>query len=340
MADRGFLAPRKRSNSGSPLSSGLRGLAALPLAAAAGWIIYSDLVIDHKVVLPEAIPSERKPYESRAAGVLSYYWNRGEAGRPLVLIHSINAAASAYEMRPLFMRYRSQRPVYALDLPGFGFSERSKRLYSPGLYVAAILDFLETQVKEPADVVALSLSSEFAARAALDRPELFNSLTIISPTGFSQRQNERGSQRASQRGIGHMLHALFAFPIWARPFYDLIATRSSIEFFLKQSFIGPLPQDLVDYDYAASHQPGAENAPLYFISGMLFTPTICQSVYERLQIPTLVIYDRDNFTSFEMLPDLLARNNAWQAVRLVPTLGLPQFERLNDTAEVLDRFWK
>jgi pimeloyl-ACP methyl ester carboxylesterase len=49
---------------------------------------------------------------------------------PLLLIHSVNAAASAYEVRPLFDHYRGRRPVYALDLPGFGQSDRSDRLYS------------------------------------------------------------------------------------------------------------------------------------------------------------------------------------------------------------------
>jgi pimeloyl-ACP methyl ester carboxylesterase len=324
----------------SPVSSGLKGLAGLAFGAAASWILYSHLAIDHKAPLPEALPGERKTFRSPTGGALSYYQDTSKAGRPLVLIHSVNAAASAYEMRPLFLHYRGQRPVFALDLPGFGFSERPKRVYSPALYEAAVLDFLQEQVGEPADVLALSLGSEFAARAALARPDLFNSLVLISPTGFSLRSETRASQRAGQSGLGDLLHPAFAFPLWARPFYDLLTTLTSIRYFLRQSFIGGVPSDLVDYDYAAAHQPGAEYAPLYFISGKLFTPRVRQAVYERVQVPTLVLYDRDNFTSFEMLPDLLAKNPAWQAVRLVPTLGLPHFERLEDTVEVLDKFWR
>ena len=65
-----------------------------------------------------------------------------------------------------------------------------------------------------------------------------------------------------------------------------------------------------------------------------------RNVYAQVQVPTLVLYDRDGFTSFELLPDLLAKNDSWQAVRLVPTLGMPQFERTEHMVEVLDRFWE
>lgn len=330
----------KRKDSPSLASMVLKGTAAIPLAAAGSWIVYSNLAIDHNAPLPDALPAARGVFPSRVAGQMSYYAHRKEASRPLVLIHSVNAAASAYEMRPLFLHYLGQRPVYALDLPGFGFSERSKRIYSPTLYAGAIVDFLETQVGEAADVLALSLGAEFAARAALAAPELFNSLVLVSPTGFSMGESERGSQQASKYGTSNFLHPAFSFPLWARPFYDLLATRTSIEYFLQKSFMGPVPQDLIDYAYATAHRPGAEHAPLYFISGKLFTPNVRQVVYEHLHVPTLVLYDRDNFTSFEMLPDLLAQNASWQAVRLVPTLGLPHYERLEDTVEVLDRFWQ
>ena len=333
-------ALREREENPSLLGAGLKGLATASLAAAGGWILYSNFAIDHEMALPDALPADRKVYQSSTAGQLSYYLSRNETGKPLVLIHSINAAASAYEMRPLYLQYSSRRPVYALDLPGFGFSSRLNRAYSPALYEAAILDFLETQVGEPVDMVALSLGCEFAARVALTAPERIDSLTLISPTGLGLKSNERSSQQAGRSGLGQYLHPVFSFPLWARPFYDLLTTRSSITYFLEQSFMGAVPHDLIDYAYLTAHQPGAEHAPLHFISGKLFTPNIRRNVYAQVQVPTLVLYDRDAFTSFELLPDLLAENESWQAVRLVPTLGMPQFERTEDMVEVLDRFWE
>lgn len=54
-------------------------------------------------------------------------------GAPVVLVHSVNAAASSFEMRPLFEGLRGERPVLAFDLPGFGRSQRGPRRYDRAL---------------------------------------------------------------------------------------------------------------------------------------------------------------------------------------------------------------
>lgn len=320
--------------------SGVERLLTGTLAVAAGWIVWSNFGINHELDLPEAIPAERKVFYSSRAGKLSYYSDREGQGTPLVLLHSINAAASSYEMRPLFEHYRGKRPVYALDLPGYGFSERSQRVYYAELFSNAILDFLAQEVGAPADVVALSLTAEFAARAAQAEPERFHSLTLLSPTGFSMSESNYRSQRARSSGASQMIYPVLAFPVWSRALFDLISTRASIRYFLEQSFVGPVPDALVDYAYATSHQPGAENVPLYFISGKLFTPDVRTRIYENVHTPTLVLYDHDAFTNFDLLPRLLERNPDWQAERIIPTMGLPQWDQPARTTAAMDGFWE
>ena len=85
--------------------------------------------------LPKAFDAELHRTDT-SAGEVAYY--RAGTGAPLLLIHSINAAATAYEMKPLFDRFVGERTVYAIDLPGFGFSARSDRDYSIALYTEAI----------------------------------------------------------------------------------------------------------------------------------------------------------------------------------------------------------
>ena len=310
------------------------------LAAAGGWWVYSKLGINHDAELPPAIDAQRTNFTTKAAGRLSYYSDQRASGAPLVLIHSVNAAASAFEMKPLFEQYRNTRPVYAPELPGYGFSSRADRDYTPELFADAIREFLESEVGKPADVIALSLSSEFVARAALTAPQLFRSLTLVSPTGMNTKREARASDKAGKEGGNETFYAVSSNPLWARAFYDLIATPASIRYFLQKSFVGPVPQDLAHYGYLTSHQPGAEHVPLRFISGKLFTKEVRERFYERLNVPTLVVFDEDGFVSFEKLPTLTAANPKVKAVRLEPSKGLPQFEMPSRTAQVLDSFWR
>ena len=333
-------AMRKKNNARAAIATATGTLLAVPLALAGGWIAFSKLVIDHSVPLPKAIDSEWQTFLGERSGMLTFYVDSHAAGRPLVVLHSINAAGSSYEMRPLFEHYKHHRPVFALDLPGFGFSERSDRRYSPQLYSDAILDFIETQVGEPSDVVALSLTSEFAARAALVRPNWFHSLTFISPTGFTAREQARASQQASMNRTSGKFYRLFALPLWAQAFYDLIASKPSIHYFLQGSFVGEVDRGLEEYSYATGHQPGARYAPLYFVSGKLFTRDVRSDIYDFLTMPLLVIYDRDPFVRFDLLPEMLATHDHWRGARIIPSNGLPQFEQLDKTVASLDEFWK
>jgi pimeloyl-ACP methyl ester carboxylesterase len=298
--------------------------------AAGGWLLYSRFGVNRRMTLPPAIDADQERFVGENTRFLSYYVDRKGTGRPLVLIHSINAAGSAYEMRPLFEQYRGKRPVYALDLPGFGFSERADREYTPTLYKEAILDLLRMKVGEPADVVALSLGSEFAAMAALEQPDLFHTLTLISPTGFSERSGPPKNDG---------LLAFLRNPLWSQAVFDLLVTKGSIQYFLQMSFAGVVDPGLAAYDYLTTHQPGARHAPLHFVSGQLFTPTVRVEVYEKLTLPVLVIHDRDGFVRFDHLPATLRACPNWQAKLIVPTKGLPQFEKLTETTAALDEFW-
>lgn len=287
-----------------------------------------------------AIAAERREFSSAAAGRISYYVAREGAGRPLILVHSVNAAASAYEMGPLFEAYRQQRPVYAPDLPGCGFSERADRAYAPASFLAALTDLLTGGVREegPVDLVALSLGSEFAAIAALALPERIRSLALISPSGLGYAGEPFTDAERAARGADRALCG-FSVRVWSQPLYDLLVTPPSIRYFLQQSFHGAPDAGLVAYDYQTSHQPGARHAPLHFISGKLFTRDILTTVYERLTQPTLVIHEEDGFVSFDQVPALVARRPNWQVARIRPTRGLPHFERLPETRAALDRFW-
>ena len=123
-----------------------------------------------------------------------YAWTRGGIsytvrgrGEPLVLIHGIYAGASSFEYRRVFAQLAEHHRVYAFDLLGFGLSDRPRITYTPDLYVALIQDFVRQVVggmDHPVQVIASSLGAAFTIRAAAERPDLFDRLALIEPTGI------------------------------------------------------------------------------------------------------------------------------------------------------------
>ena len=321
------------TNSKKRAGFGWKIIGGLAVAAGVGYL-YKQSQEEDIVPLPKAIETDLEQFHSSVAGELFYYVDRRQSGRPLLLLHSINAAPSSMEVRPLFDHYRQERPVYSLELPGFGFSERSEhQAYVPALYTQAIIEMVSTQIGTAVDAIALSLTSEFVAQAALQRPDLFNSLTLVSPTGFQAGQAEK--EYPEER-----LYKFFSFPGFSQALYSLLTKRSVIKYYLDQSFLGTAAPELAAYAYATSHQPKARFAPLYFLSTQLFTWDILPAVYEKLSTPVLVLYDEDPNVTFENLQSLVDTRPNWQATRLAPSRGLPHWEMLSQVAVVLAQFWE
>jgi pimeloyl-ACP methyl ester carboxylesterase len=293
------------------------------------------MLVDHAMQLPPAVSGDRREHNGRA-GRISYYC--AGQGEPLLLIHSINAAASAYEVRPVFEHLRARYRVYAPDLPGFGFSDRSARDYTVRLYVDAVHDMLrvieDESGGEPIGALAVSLSSEFLARTVTEVPGRFRSLTLVTPTGFSR--GYRAIQGEGSREIPGM-HAFFTFPLWSQPFYDLLVSKRSVRYFLQRTFgRKDVDEGMVEYDWRTAHQPGAKHAPYAFVSGRLFSRDI-RRVYERLTLPVWVPHaTRGDFKDFSAADWARARPN-W-SFQPFESGALPHFEHPEAFLASLDRF--
>ena len=235
--------------------------------------------------LPPAIDAHC-PVNLGRAGSVRYY-AAGE-GRPLLLLHSINAAASAREVRLVFDHFRESRRVYAPDLPGFGRSDRSPRDYSVQLYCDAILDMIDVihgdAAPEPVDVMAVSLTSEFVARVASEAPQLFRSLTFVSATGF-QKGSDKLRQPKGSTLEKSLLSKAFNVSMLRGPLYRWLVRPESIRENLERIWGSQrFDRDLAEYADLSTHQPDAENAPLAFLSGRLSSGDI-RTVYESLRLP-------------------------------------------------------
>ena len=272
--------------------------------------------------LPPALDAERLDFVGKA-GAQSFY-SAGE-GAPLLLFHSINAAGSAFEMRPVFEHYRCTRHVFAPDLPGYGFSERSARDYSPRLFTDAVHDMLDqVPADAPVDAMALSLTSEFLARAASERPERFRSLTFITPTGFDRRSRKLRAPEGETREVPG-LHKVLTAPLWRRGLYRALTRPGVIRYFLKRtSGSDHFDEALAAYCDVTTRQPGADHVVYAFLSARLFSKDI-RDVYERLEMPVWMPHaTRGDFKDFSGA-DWAREADNW-TVQPIEGGALPHFE--------------
>ena len=295
-------------------------------------------------LLPLAVPASLTILDS-PVGRLGLY-HAGPDGEsaglpPLLLVHSVNAAGSSAEMAPLFQHYRRDRVVYSIDLPGFGFSDRSERGYSPQLMtdaLIAVLAHLRSSLGVQAvDVAGLSLAGEFVARAQCQKPDWVRRVALISPTGFS-RSKRRYGPPGSTLSVP-WLYRLFTWPGWSQGIYKTLTRPGVIRYFLQRSWGSKqIDEALWRYDVITTRQLGARHAPLVFVSAGLFSADI-NTLYESMRCPVWVsMATRGDFTDYQGRSTLADRPN-WQFHTVVGG-ALPYFEDLGTFTAQLDPFWR
>lgn len=294
--------------------------------------------------MPAPLKAERFDLRDSGGGRIACYASISAETTlpPLLLVHSVNAAATAYEMGPLFEHYRKNRSVYALDLPGFGLSDRSERPYTPRLMTDAVLA-LATEVRRrhggsAIDLMALSLGCEFAARAATEAADSFRSVALISPTGFDKRSAKAAHNNAGAKTRAMpWLHSILNVSLWKRGLFSALTSRASIRFFLQKTFgAKEIDEGLLEYDYIATHQPGAENAPYYFVSGYLFS-TDALNLYRALRIPVWMAHGvRGDFVDYDQKTEVQHLPN-WR-IDVFQTGAMPHFEKPGEFTARYDDF--
>lgn len=288
--------------------------------------------------LPPGCPGEVR-YLDTPSGRIAMYRSGPASGLPMLLVHSVNAAACAYEVLPLYEHFAKTRPVYAFDLPGYGLSDRSDRPYTIRLMTDAVLavraEIARLHGSTGVDATALSLGCEFLARAAVERPEAFRSLALVSPTGFSGSKPREGVRGASLGVAG--LYRVLSSGLLSDAIFNNLTRPRVIRYFLEKTWGGKnISEGLWEYDCLTTRMPGAKHAPLYFVSAFLFGADAF-SLYRALALPVWMSHGvRGDFTDYRLKNHLAGKPN-WRITQYA-TGAFPQFELPQDFMRDHDAF--
>lgn len=97
---------------------------------------------------------------------------------PILFIHGFGSSLDqwARNMKPLSLHRR----VYALDLLGFGASEKAAIAYNSDLWVAQIYDFWRRFIGEPMVLIGHSLGALVSATVAIKHPTIVQRLALVT----------------------------------------------------------------------------------------------------------------------------------------------------------------
>ena len=114
--------------------------------------------------------------QSAVIGSHRLFYRTGGDGKPVILIHGIGASSQiwARNLDPLARNYQ----VYALDMIGFGRSERSRPAYTVADHVNCLRDFMSHLKIEKTSLIGHSMGGLIALDFCLAYPEMVDKLIL------------------------------------------------------------------------------------------------------------------------------------------------------------------
>ena len=236
------------------------------------------------------------------------YWQAGDRGTPIVLVHALGASVEfwARVMPELAKRHR----VYALDLIGFGQSDKPDAAYSEAFMASVVSDFVDTMQLERFHLIGNSMGGAVSQRVAREMPHRVDRLVLVCSGGLG-------------RGISPRV-CLLSVPLLG----ELLA-RPRPEFTRRLIRGGMVVREgacdeLLDANVTYSRSPGASRSFLRTLRGGVRRdgqrPDIVEahrSAFGQLVPPTLVMWgDRDPIIPTDYL----------DAIQAMPRLSVHRFE--------------
>ncbi len=236
---------------------------------------------------------------------------------PIILIHGFTA--SLYTWRFNIEELGKEFPVYALDLPGFGYSDKPEDFqYDLDGYADFIVKFMDAMKIRRAILVGNSMGGGIAMKTALNHPERVAKLVLIDSIGYAEVKRR------------FLVFALMQYPVVGEILMSL-NHRSVVERSLKggpyydTSFV---TDDVVDSYYNVYKTEYARKVPLIVMKNLTKNYPFKEGDLKDIKAPTLVIWgSNDNLISVDVVENFTRDIKGSSAVVFPETGHMPQEEK-------------
>ncbi len=211
---------------------------------------------------------------------------------PLILLHGFGASIGHW--RHNIDDLSQQHTVYALDMLGFGASEKAVAPYSVSLWVEQVYDFWQTFIRVPVVLVGNSIGSLVCMAAAAAHPDMVAGIVMMSlPDPSLEAEMIPAKLRPAVAATKGLVASLVL-----KPLFYAIRRTSVIRKWAAFAYSDPtaITDELVDILLHPATDRGSAQAFVGIFKAMSIAESglSAKEILPLLQIPILLIWGEDD----------------------------------------------
>lgn len=237
--------------------------------------------------------------------------------KPIILLHGFGTSIGHWRQNLGVLS--EVHTVYAIDLLGFGASEKALLSYKVALWVEQVYEFWRTLIRHPVVLVGNSIGSLVALAAAAKHPEMVQGVVMLS---LPDPSLEAEAIPRPLQPIVAAIKSLVASPLVLKAVFRLVNRPTMIRRWAAIAYANPesVSDELVDILLGPAQDRGSAQA----FYGTIKAITNAESglgvkaLLPEVKVPMLLIWGQQD----RMVPPALAR----QFVKYNPNLQLLSIE--------------
>jgi pimeloyl-ACP methyl ester carboxylesterase len=199
--------------------------------------------------------------------------DRNKRGTPILLLHGLGGSIESWTNNISFLSTKFR--IIALDLPGFGMSDKPKIKYTINFYVSFLEKFIKRIKLSHFFIIGSSLGGHIAVEFTLRNRKMVDKLILISPAGSLPKTFKGTKELKKYIGI-----------VNAKSSKDVSRILTSID----NSMIN---RSYADAIYKRLSLPGAKEAFISALKGSAMAPRYNNKL-EIIDIDMLLIWGKED----------------------------------------------
>jgi 2-hydroxy-6-oxo-6-(2'-aminophenyl)hexa-2,4-dienoate hydrolase len=213
-----------------------------------------------------------------AGGIMTHYWEAG-MGEPLILLHGGGAGADAWgNWRGCIPRFGKNFRVFAMDMLGFGKTERpdpATFVYSQGARTEHLISFIEALGLRSVSLIGNSMGGATSLGVCMQRPDLVKKLILMGSAGLNTE-------------ISEAIRVILSYSPTKENMRKLVGVLTNPGF--------EVDEETIEYRYNQTQQPGAMaalGASMKWIAeqGGLYYE---EDAIRKVKTPTLIVGGKED----------------------------------------------